>query len=151
MLRFEDGGEVDLREPIEAAARERFERAGLRGRFVVLSAYPAPTRERRDDGELATNRLRVVIAAFGCAPIAVLARAAAGPHTEPSVAAELERDVALRIARLFEQAAQFWFDGERMWIDWTDGRPSTELPEPRSAATFRVSALRAERDESGGH
>jgi hypothetical protein len=63
----------------------------------------------------------------------------------------VDRRSALAVARLFDQAALFWFDGERMWIDWTDARPSTALPLRAEANPFRVAALNAHVDESGAH
>ncbi len=150
VLHLPNGARVDLREQLGLAARESFARVGLDGRFAVLSAFPAPSQARpRDESERLTERLRRVIRAFEAPVIDVLASSPCGAHTEPSVAAALSRRDALAIARLFDQAALFWFDGERMWIDWTDGRASTALPIASSA--FKVSGLRAGLDESGAH
>jgi len=153
VLRFDgDDVVVDLRRPLGPAERDELARVGLTGAFAVLSAHPSfDRRGSSDDGERLTHRLRVVIAAFGVPPVPVLAGSPDGAHREPSLAAALERRDALNIARLFEQDAQFWFDGETMWIDWTDGRAPTRLPVERTDAAFRVRNLRANVDESGGH
>lgn len=142
---------VDLREALGETARAAFTSCGLSGAFAILSAYPAPTQMRSTaESELLTERLRRVIAAFDAHAVDVLATSPNGAHSEPSLAAALSRSDALAIARLFEQAALFWFDGERMWIDWTDGRPATALPLTPGGA-FRVQRARTELDESGAH
>ncbi len=152
LLRFADGAPIDLRQPLDAPARAQFAHHGLVGGFAVLSAYPAPTESCEEhESEARARRLRAVIAAFDVEPIDVLATSADGRHREPSLAAPLERRDALNIARLFHQAAQFWFDGEHMWIDWSDGRASTRLPVAPSSAQFRIRSARAEIDESGAH
>ncbi len=150
VLQLRDGARIDLRESLGPAAREALARQGLSGAFAVLSAFPAPSQSRpRDESERLTERLRRVVRAFDAQDVDVLASSPCGAHTEPSVAAALSRRDALAIARLFDQAALFWFDGERMWIDWTDGRASTALP--IASSTFKVSGLRAGLDESGAH
>ncbi len=150
VLHLSEGARIDLREPIGAAAREIFSRHGLRGPFAILSAYPAPSQSRsREASEHLAARLQRVIRAFDVDMAELLASSPCGAHTEPSVAAALTRRDALAIARLFDQAALFWFDGERIWIDWTDGRASTELP--IADAAFKVSGLRAGLDESDAH
>jgi hypothetical protein len=152
LLRFADGAPIDLRQPLGDAARAQFARQGLVGGFAVLSAYPAPTETlSTHESEARTRRLRAVIEAFDVAPIDVFASSVDGGHSEPSLAAPLERRDALNIARLFHQAAQFWFDGEHMWIDWSDGRASTRLPVAPSSTQFRIRSARTDVDESGAH
>lgn len=150
VLQLAKAAPIDLREALGPVQRATFSSNGLNGAFAILSAYPAPDQRRsQSDSERLTERLRRVIAAFDVRAIDVLASSVDGRHREPSLAAALSRRDALAIARLFEQAALFWFDGERMWIDWTDASPSTALPIASSA--FRVQGLRAELDESGAH
>jgi hypothetical protein len=152
VLHFGEGGSIDLREPLAAQARAVFAHCGLGGSFAILSAYPAPDERRAAaESEARTRRLRAVIAAFDVDPVDVLASSVDGRHREPSLAAALERRDALGIARLFQQAAQFWFDGEHMWIDWTDGRAPTRLPVAPARGPFRIRGLRSEVDESGAH
>lgn len=150
VLSWFDGSRVDLREPIGARELAAFASNGLCNAFAILSAYPAPSQARpREQSELLTARLRAEIRALDAPCVDLVASSPCGAHTEPSVAAPLSRRDALVIARQFEQSAVFWFDGARMWIDWTDGRPSTALP--LSPPTVRVQGARAELDESGAH
>lgn len=152
VLRLADAAPIDLREPLGADARAAFASHGFSGAFAILSAYPAPAQQRSNvENERLTERLRSVIATYGARAIDVLAESPDGAHTEPSLAASLSRHDALAIALEFEQAALFWFDGERMWIDWTDGRPSTALPTTTPSLRFRAGPARLELDESGGH
>jgi hypothetical protein len=150
VLSLLDGTRIDLRKRMAAGDHAALARNGLTGPCAILSAFPAPSQARpRAESERLTERLRRVIAAFDVTAIDVVAGSPCGTHIEPSLAATLSRRDALAIARLFEQAALFWFDGESMWIDWTDGRPSTALPV--ADPTFRVRGARAELDESGAH
>jgi hypothetical protein len=152
LLRLPSGATIDLRRALGADEREQFARAGLPADFAVLSAYPAPGEQRSAAfSEARTAQLSRVLGALHAAPVPVLASSPDGAHLEPSLAARVERRSALAVARLFDQAALFWFDGERMWIDWTDARPSTALPLRADANPFRVAALNAHVDESGAH
>lgn len=120
---------VDLRAPLGARELDVFARAGLVGPFAVLSAYPSFGRTCSPlEAERRTHRLRAMIAVHGVPPVPVLARAADGPHREPSLAATLSKRDALALARCFDQDAVYWFDGARFTIEWCDSRPATLLP-----------------------
>jgi hypothetical protein len=152
LLRLPGGATLDLRRALGARERDQLARAGLPGVFAVLSAYPAPGEKRSAaQSEARTAQLSRVLGALDAASVPVLASSPDGAHLEPSLAARLERRSALAVARLFDQAALFWFDGERMWIDWTDARPPTALPLLAGANPFRVAKLNAHVDESGAH
>lgn len=108
---------VDLRKEISEAARTALIQVGLAGKFAVLTAWnplgsmlPEETNRLRAHHLVQELRNRKVpfVRADGCSPDRL--------HREEGVAAPLDREDALSLARHFGQNAIFWFDGERFWI-----------------------------------
>ncbi|MCY3004154.1 MAG: DUF3293 domain-containing protein [Planctomycetota bacterium] len=126
---FDGLGTLDLRAPVGERERTLLAAAGLHGPFAVLSAWPAFGAQRDEArAALLTHRLRGLIGLHGVPAIPLLARSPDGAHREPSVAAAVDADTALAIARFFAQDALFWFDGQRFSIRWTAARLTTDLP-----------------------
>lgn len=108
---------IDLRRPVDAAARRALERAGFAEPFaVVTSANPRGEQIADDTNERRELRLRRTIAASGRRWARADGVSADGGHREPGVAVVMPRDEAVQLARDFGQSAIFWFDGAAFWL-----------------------------------
>lgn len=118
LLVFESpAGAIDLRRPVDGAGLTLLSRRKLPREFAVLTAdnplgevktasanAAAGAALERQLVEMSVRFVRLQ----GCSPDRT--------HCEASLAAGLDRDSAIHIAREYGQNAIFWFDGERFWL-----------------------------------
>lgn len=119
---------IDLRRPLDDAAREALRTMGLDGAFAVLTAEnpagqnpeDAPTGraagEREARNERRTSRLEQALDEAGVAFIPADGSAPDGSYRERCVAAVMPRREAVELARRLDQLALFWFDGRDFWL-----------------------------------
>ena len=109
---------LDLRRPLDGAARERLRELGLDGPFGVVTAA-APRGEPQADAfdrarqaeldEVArTDALAHTLRVDGVSPD--------GAHRERSVAVRLPKDEVVALGRRYQQSAVFWYDGADFWL-----------------------------------
>jgi len=109
--------EIDLRELPSADALSMLEAAGFSGPFAVITAFDPHGRDlSRAENEQRKRALNRRLAVEGCCFVEVDACSPDGAHCECSVAAIMNQQQALALARELEQVAIFWFDGSRFWI-----------------------------------
>lgn len=117
VLRFAPDLAIDLREPLSADSVEALRSMGLTDMFAVLTAQDPngrdldPAENRRRAGQL-----ELELANLGVFYVRVEACSPDGSHCESSVAAALDQERAVELAKNFEQVAIFWFDGRKFWI-----------------------------------
>jgi hypothetical protein len=119
VLRFRTSPEVrvDLREPVSRDVLAAMGRIGFGGPFAVLTAHdPRGEDESAEVNDRRAAELDARLSSAGARFVHVDACSPDGSHCETSVAAEITEDMAVRLAREFEQVAIFWFDGEKFWI-----------------------------------
>lgn len=123
---------VDLREPVGKDVRTAMQGIGLSGPFAVLTAHdPRGRNEVTEVNQRRAAKLEERLASLHARFVAVDACSPDRSHCEDSVAAAIEQESAVRLAREFEQVAIFWFDGERFWIVGTmAGVDPVMLPRP---------------------
>lgn len=132
--------EVDLGLEPPSDLPERLARLGLAGPFAVVTAHnPAgdpDTGAAAVDGPAnaaRTARLLDALASRGLpAPARAEGRSPDGAHREPGFAVPLSEPEALELARAFDQAGIYWWDGASFWI--VPAMPGTfarrRLPDP---------------------
>jgi hypothetical protein len=121
-------GCIDLRRPLDAAARTALSTVGLDRPFAVLTAenprgqndQDAPTRALERAREAANDRrLAGLVDALADAHVPFVrvdGTAPDGSYRERCVAVALPRDEAVALARRYDQLALFWFDGDAFWL-----------------------------------
>jgi hypothetical protein len=108
---------IDLREPVPPATKDVLKAIGLGEPFSVLTSFN-PRGENIDAGEN-DRRFTELTGELRSAGIEFVVIDACSPdrsHGERSVAIKGDRDVAIDLAKRWEQVAIFWFDSERFWI-----------------------------------
>ena len=118
ILRFGDGAlAIDLREPVSEAARHRLASLGLAGPFAVITAAN-PRGTILDPAENAARdaAFTAEIAGQQCHRLRVTGVAVDESHAEIGWALAVPREVAVAVARRWEQLAVYWWDGARFWI-----------------------------------
>jgi hypothetical protein len=129
VLEFETphGLRIDLRQPLDGAAREALDALSL-GSFGVFTAENPAGEHVEDEDDAASERarerandrrMRVLIerlADEGVAFVRVDGVAPDGNYREHCVALAVELDDAVALAAQYEQLALFWYDGEAFWL-----------------------------------
>ena len=108
---------IDLREPVPPATKNVLKAIGLGEPFSILTSYN-PRGEMLDASEN-DRRFKELTAELRSAGLEFVVIDACSPdrsHGERSVAIKGDRDVAIDLAKRWEQVAIFWFDSERFWI-----------------------------------
>lgn len=145
VLRFHDpdGFDLDLRRPVDAAARQALALIGLDVPFAVFTAEnpeganaeDAPTGAEQDRRERRNvdrrSRLETELRSRELPHRHLDGVTPDGDYREHCVAVPLPREQAVELARRFDQLALFWFDGSRFWLIPVDAR---EQPAPLPAA-----------------
>jgi hypothetical protein len=135
LLHFPDHGLViDLREPVDAAARDCFvsifASGGPEMSFCVITAdNPNGVTQSDSENAAALEELRAAVAAMGVPSVPCDGTNAAQTHRERGLAAKVGRDQGIELGRTFEQIAIFHFDGAAFWLvpAITEG-PARRLP-----------------------
>jgi hypothetical protein len=130
VLRFDDGGSIDLRLPLGDEARARLARLGLDRPFAILTAFNPGGRVRSAARNAAASaRLFAELRRLDPHARAATGESLDGAHREPGLAVRIPLDRARAIGRRYGQAAIFWFDGAAFWIHGavTDA-PAVRLP-----------------------
>lgn len=119
---------IDLREPMSRAQRDALRGAGLSASFAILTAenpwgenvedQPADGQERARKKENArrSSDLEAELAYQDICFRRVDGVAPDGEYREHLVAAVLDRERAVALARRLRQLAIFWFDGDSFWL-----------------------------------
>ena len=119
---------IDLRRPLDDAARTAMRGLGLHGTFAVLTAEnpagqnpeDAPSEraaeQREERNERRTSRLEQALATAAVPFVAVDGSAPDGTYRERCVAAVMPQRDAVELARRLDQLALFWFDGRDFWL-----------------------------------
>ena len=143
VLRFcePDGFDLDLRRPVDAAARQALALIGLDVPFAVLTAEnpeganaeDAPSEAEQDRRERRNarrrSRLEMELRSRALPHRHLDGVAPDGEYREHCVAVPLPREQAVELAHRFDQLALFWFDGTRFWLIPVDARAEpTPLP-----------------------
>jgi len=137
VVRFGAGGpEVNLAEPVPATMRAAFDAIGLTGSFAIITpCNPAGTLL---DPPANATRLAVAtqsLASRNLPGVPAVGHAPDDSHAEPGWALVIDRIEAVALAREWEQAGFYWWDGSRFWIVPTDaGLDPVALPSPPSGA-----------------
>ncbi|AHG91333.1 Protein of unknown function DUF3293 [Gemmatirosa kalamazoonensis] len=134
-------GRIDLRRPLDDAARAALAAVGLDRPFAVLTAEnphgdneeDAPSRDAERDREAVNDaQLATLVDALGAAHtpfVRVDGTAPDGSYRERCVAVMLPRDESVALARRFGQLALFWFDGQGFSLLPAEaGEPPRRLP-----------------------
>lgn len=109
--------EVDLAEPIGAAALASFLGAGLAGCFGIMTSdnphgLPAPA-EQNAERRLA---LAAELAGQGARPVRIDGVSRDRRHVEIGVALCWPLERVRKLACRWQQSAIYWFDGHAMWL-----------------------------------
>ena len=109
---------VDLRRPVDDAARRRLAALGLDGPFGVVTAAAPRGEDQLEDFDRArqadlddaarTESLALTWRVDGVSPD--------GAHRERSTAVRLPKDDAVALGRRYQQSAIFWYDGRDFWL-----------------------------------
>ncbi len=93
--------------------------------FVLITAYdPAGAQTSAAENQAANERLARTLHSRGWHVLEALGRSPDGSHVEPSFAVfGIPLAEALEVAREFDQAAVFVWDGARARIAWCDVEP----------------------------
>lgn len=109
--------DIDLGHPVAPAIRERLSRAGLGGRFAILT--PCNPRGRNLSGADNHARLSRFLAELdlgGKRYVRVDGVSRDHQHVEPGVAVCWSQEDAVALARKWEQSAIYWWDGDAFWV-----------------------------------
>lgn len=119
---------IDLRRPLDDAARDAMRTLGLVGTFAVLTAEnpagrnpeDAPTgraaEQREERNERRASRLEQALTMAEVPFVAVDGSAPDGSYRERCVAAMMPQREAVDLARRLDQLALFWYDGRDFWL-----------------------------------
>lgn len=126
----EPGFSIDLREPLSSEALERIEEWGISPPFAVITAcnpVGGPVSQELDEDR--HGYLERTLTERGVDFREVTGKSPTGDHREVGFGVHLPREDAIRLARVFDQFAIYWFDGETFRIAWSDpGRRDVPLP-----------------------
>lgn len=131
------GFRIDLREPLSDEAMERLDEWGIPTPFAVITACnPVGGPPSAELDEERHGYLERTLTERGASFREVTGLSPDGHHREVGFGVQLPRDEAIRLARVFDQFAIFWFDGEIFRIAWSDpSRRDVRLPVKTSEAT----------------
>ncbi len=123
-----EGLRVDLRRPVAPPTAARLASLGPAPPWGwVTAANPGPVRLRETDNRRRHRLLCAEVEACGAAWTPCRSSSIDGTHYEDGVV--LPADVARRLARRWQQAAIFVWDGRHFWIEPAlDPRPPQVLP-----------------------
>jgi hypothetical protein len=119
---------IDLREPMAHAQRAALRAAGLSASFAILTAEnpwgenveDEPTEEqeraRKKENARRSSNLEAELTHQNIRFHRVDGVAPDGEYREHLVAAVLDREHAVALARRLRQLAIFWFDGDSFWL-----------------------------------
>jgi hypothetical protein len=135
---------IDLRKPIDPAARDRLAELGFATCAVMTAENPdgeepddapstAAERQRERENSRRSSALERALQAARIPHLATTARSADGEHAESCFALQLDARSARRWAARFSQLAYFFFDGERFWL-----QPGTVDKAPLPLPSSRV-------------
>ena len=111
------GGTIDLRRPLDATTLALLSDRGLLCEFFVITAHnPLGGIASKAANDRAAAALEAELRTMAVPFEQVQGCSIDLTHCEASVAALLDRDAAIRIARSHRQNALFRFDGARFWL-----------------------------------
>jgi hypothetical protein len=119
ILIFGDGERprIDLRENLTPDVRAYFRSIGFDQTFAVLTAHDPLGRDLgAEENRERQEKLEGEVHDAGIHFVRVDACSADREHCECSLAIDIDQDHALRIAKMYEQMAIFWYDGECFWL-----------------------------------
>ncbi len=150
ILEFPDLGglRVDLRRSVGEDVRARLQESGLRRRFAVVTACnPGGQASSPTENLARAQALEAQLREAGRDFVRADGVSPDGAHREPGVAAALDEQSALGLARAWEQLAVFWYDGRYFWILDAGAEPRPSLRLPLEPEANRCAALPLDPDE----